>query len=127
MLVRWMTTIIGGVVLLSLTACAESLHQTQRMTMLSQAQENGYADVYDPANPFYSSPGFWWSPFGYYPGFSGYYGPGYGPGYGPWYRSGYPHPYSRYAPGGSFSSPGGSSPRPSPPANAPSRMFKRKN
>ena len=82
MLVRWMTTIIGGVVLLSLTACAESLHQTQRMTMLSQAPENGYAGVYDPASPFYSSPGFWWSPFGYYLGFSGY---------GPGYRSGYPY------------------------------------
>jgi len=46
MLVRWMTTIIGGVVLLSLTACAESLHQTQRMTMFSQAPENGYAGMY---------------------------------------------------------------------------------
>ncbi|HYM88791.1 MAG TPA: hypothetical protein VES92_06700, partial [Nitrospiraceae bacterium] len=75
MVTRWIRTIIGGVLLLSLTACAESLHQTQRMTMLSQATENGYADVYDPAGPFYSSPGFWWSPLGYYPGFSGY-GPG---------------------------------------------------
>jgi hypothetical protein len=125
MLARCMTTMIGGVLLLSLTACAESLHQTQRMAMLSQAQENGYADVYNPASPFYSSPGFWWSPFGYYPGYPGYYG--YGPGYGPWYRSGYPYPYSRYAPGGSFSSPGGSGPRPSPPANAPPQFFKRKN
>jgi len=121
MLVRWMTTIIGGVVLLSLTACAESLHQTQRMAMLSQAQENGYADVYDPSNPFYSSPGFWWSPFAYYPGFYGY-----GPGYGPGYRSVYPYPYSGYPPGRSFSSPSGPSTRPSPPANAPSRMFKRR-
>jgi len=120
---RWMKTMIGGVLLFSLTACAESLHQTQRMAMLSQAPENGYADVYDRASPFYSTPGFWWSPFAYYPGFSGY-GPG---GYGPGYRSGYPYYYPRsgYSPGGSFSSPGGPSSRPSPPANAPSRMFKR--
>ncbi|MBK5282451.1 MAG: hypothetical protein JJE16_10215 [Nitrospiraceae bacterium] len=118
MLTRWMRTIIGGVLLLILTACAESLHQTQRMAMLSQAPENGYADVYDPASPFYSSPGFWWRPFGYYPGFYGY---------GPGYRSGYPYPYSGYSSGRSFSSPSGSGPRPSPPANAPSRMFKRKN
>ena len=120
MLTRWMTTMIGGMLLLSLTACAESLHQTQRMTMLSQAQENGYADVYDPASPYYSSPGFWWSPFGYYPGFSGY---------GPGYRSGYPYyyPYSGFSSGRSFSSPSGSSPRPSPPANAPPQFFKRKN
>jgi len=51
---RWMGAILSGGVLLSLTACAESLHQTQRMTMLSQAQENGYAGMYDPTNPFYS-------------------------------------------------------------------------
>ena len=120
MVTRWIRTIIGGVLLLSLTACAESLHQTQRMTMLSQAQENGYADVYDPSNPFYSSPGFWWSPFGYYPGFSGY---------GPGYRSGYPYsyPYYGYSSGRSSPNPSGPSFRPSPPANAPSRMFKRKN
>jgi len=121
MMTRWMTTMIGGFVVLSFTACAESLHQTQRMAMLSQAQENGYADVYDPSNPFYSSPGFWWSPFAYYPGFYGY-----GPGYGPGYRSVYPYPYSGYPPGRSFSSPSGPSTRPSPPANAPSRMFKRR-
>ncbi len=121
MLTRWTTTMTGGIVLLSLTACAESLHQTQRMTMLSQATENGYADVYDPAGPFYSSPGFWWSPLGYYPGFSGY---------GPGYRSGYPYsyPYYGYSSGRSSPNPsGGPSFRPSPPANAPSRMFKRKN
>ena len=119
MLTRWTTTVIGGVLLLSLTACAESLHQTQRMAMLSQAPENGYADVYDPASPFYSSPGFWWSPFGYYPGFYGY---------GPGYRSGYPYyPYSGYYSGRPPSSPSGSSPRPSPPANAPPHFFKRKN
>ncbi|NOS82449.1 MAG: hypothetical protein HOP32_12800 [Nitrospira sp.] len=119
MLTRWIAAVIGGLLLLSLIACAESLHQTQRMAMLSQAQENGYADVYDPASPFYSSPGFWWSPFGYYPGFSGY---------GPGYRSGYPYYYPRsgYSPGGSFSNPGGPSSRPAPPANAPSRMFKRR-
>ncbi|TKB90159.1 MAG: hypothetical protein E8D41_12460 [Nitrospira sp.] len=35
------------------------------------------------------------------------------------------YPRSGFSPGGSFSSPGGSSPRPSPPANAPSRMFRR--
>jgi len=119
---RWMGAILSGGVLLSLTACAESLHQTQRMTMLSQAQENGYAGMYDPTNPFYSNPGFWWSPFVPYPGFSGYYGPGYGPGY----RSGYPYPYPGYFPGRSFSPPSGPSSRPSPPANAPSRMFKRR-
>jgi hypothetical protein len=119
MLTRWMTTMIGGFLLLSLTACAESLHQTQRMAMLSQAPENGYANVYDPASPFYSSPGFWWSPFANYPGFYGY---------GPGYRSGYPHyPYSGYSSGRSFSSPSGSSPRPSPPVNAPPQFFKRKN
>ena len=98
MVTRWMTTMIGGVFLLSLTACAESLHQTQRMAMLSQAQENGYADVYDQASPFYSSPGFWWSPFGYYPGYYGY---------GPGYRSGYPYyyPHSGFSSGRPFSSP----------------------
>jgi hypothetical protein len=119
MVTRWVTTMIGGVLLLSLTACAESLHQTQRMAMLSQAQENGYADVYDQASPFYSSPGFWWSPFGTYPGYYGY---------GPGYRSGYPYyyPHPGYSPGRSFSNPGGSSPRPSPPANAPPQFFKRK-
>jgi hypothetical protein len=120
MLMRWMTTMIGGCVLLTLTACAESLHQTQRMAMLSQAQENGYADVYDPARSFYSSPGFWWSPFGYYPGFSGY---------GPGYRSGYPYYYPRsgYYSGGPSAGPSGPSSHPSPPANAPPQFFKRKN
>ena len=90
------------------------------MTMLSQAPENGYAGVYDPASPFYSSPGFWWSPFGYYPGFS-WYGPG--------YRSGYPYsyPYYGYSSGRSFPNPSGLSFCFLPPANAPSRMFKRKN
>ncbi|MCI0426390.1 MAG: hypothetical protein L0Z46_00060 [Nitrospiraceae bacterium] len=119
MLARCITTMIGGVLLLSLTACAESLHQTQRMATLSQAQENGYAGVYDPANPFYSSPGFWWSPFAYYPGFSGY---------GPGYRSGYPYlyPYSGYYSGRPSASPSGPSSRPSPPANAPPQFFKRK-
>lgn len=118
MLTRWMTTMIGGVLLFSLTACAESLHQTQRMAVLSQAPENGYANVYDRTSPFYSSPGFWWSPFGYYPGFSGY---------GPGYRSGYPYYYPRsgYYSGGPSVGPSGPSSRPSPPANAPSRMFKR--
>ena len=113
MLARWMTTMIGGVVLLSLTACAESLHQTQRMTVHSQAPENGYADVYDPTSPFYSSPGFWWSNFGYYPGFSGY---------GPGYRSGYPfyYPYYGYSSGRPSSGFNGPSSRPSPPSNAPS-------
>ena len=119
MLTRWMTTMIGGFLLLSLTACAESLHQTQRMAMLSQAPENGYANVYDPASPFYSRPGFWRSPFGYYPGFSGY---------EPGYRPGYPgYPYSGYSSGRSFSNPSGSGSRPSPPANAPPQFFKRKN
>lgn len=119
MLTRWMTTMTGGVLLLSLTACAESLHQTQRMTMLSQAPENGYADVYNQTNPFYASPGFWWSPFGYYPGFSGY---------GPGYRSGYPYyyPHSGFSSGRPSSGFNGPSSRPTPPANAPSRMFKRR-
>jgi hypothetical protein len=81
---RWRTLLIAGVLLFSLTACAESVHQTQRMAMFSQAQENGYADVYDQTSPFYLSPGFWWSPFGYYPGFSGC-----------GYRSGYPYYYPR--------------------------------
>ena len=119
MVTRWIRTIIGGVLLLSLTACAESLHQTQRMTMLSQAQENGYAGVYAPATPYYSSPGFWWSPFGYYPGFSGY---------GPGYRSGYPYyyPHSGFSSGRPSSGFNGPSSRPTPPANAPSRMFKRR-
>ena len=118
MLTRWTTTMIGGCVLVTLTACAESQHQTQRMATLSQAQENGYADVYDPARSFYSNPGFWWSPFGYYPGFSGY---------GPGYRSGYPYYYPRsgFSSGGPSSGFSGPSSRPSPPANAPSRMFKR--
>jgi hypothetical protein len=118
MVTRWMAIVIGGCLLLTLTACAESQHQTQRMAMLSQAQENGYADVYDRASPFYSSPGFWWSPFGYYPGFS-WYGPG--------YRSGYPYsyPYYGYPSGRQSPNPSGPSVRPSPPANAPSRMFRR--
>jgi hypothetical protein len=120
MLTRWTTAMIGGVVLFSFTACAESLHQRQRIDMLSQAQENGYADVYDPASPFYATPGFWWSPFAYYPGFSGY---------GPGYRSGYPYgyPYYGYPSGRPSPNTGGPSFRPSPPANAPSRMFQRKN
>ena len=117
MLTRWLTTVFGGMCFLSLAACAESLHQTQRMTMLSQAQENGYADVYAPTSPFYSSPGFWWNPFGYYPGYFGY-GPGYRPGY-PYY-----YPRSGYYSGRPSVGPSGPSSRPSPPANAPSRMFK---
>ena len=78
--------------------------------------ENGYAGVYDPATPYYSSPGFWWSPFGYYPGFSGY---------GPGYRSGYPYyyPHSGFSSGRPSSGFNGPSSRPTPPANAPSRMF----
>jgi hypothetical protein len=117
MLTRWIAAMIGGLLLLSLIACAESQHQTQRMVMLSQAQENGYVDVYDQANPFYLRPGFWWSPFGYYPGFSGY---------GPGYRSGYPYyyPYSGFSSGRPSSGFSGPSSRPSPPPNAPSRMFK---
>jgi len=120
MLTRWMTTMIGGCAVVTLTACAESLHQTQRMATLSQAQENGYADVYDPARSFYSNPGFWWSPFGYYPGFSGY---------GSGYRSGHPYYYPRsgYYSGGPSVGPSGPSSRPSPPANAPPQFFKRKN
>lgn len=115
---RWMKTMIGGVLLFSLSACAESLHQTQRMATLSQAPENGYADVYDQASPFYSNPGFWWSPFGSYPGSYGY---------GSGYRSGYPYYYPRsgFSSGGPSSGFSGPSSRPSPPANAPSRMFKR--
>ena len=115
---RWMKTMIGGLLLFSFTACAESLHQTQRMATLSQAPENGYADVYDQASPFYSNPGFWGSPFGYYPGFSGY---------GPGYQSGYPYYYPRsgFSPGRSPSGVSGPRSHPSPPANAPSRMFKR--
>jgi hypothetical protein len=118
MLTRWTTATIGGCLLMTVTACAESLHQTQRMAMLNQAQENGYTDVYDPRSPFYSTPGFWWSPFGYYPGFSGY---------GPGYRSGYPYryPYSGYSSGRPSAGSGGPSSSPAPPANAPSRMFKR--
>src|SRR5262245_44082507 len=100
MATRSIATMLGGVLLISLAACAESLHQTQRMAMLSQAQENGYADIYDPANPFYSSPGFWWSPFAYYPGF-------YGNGPGSGYRTGFPYPYSGFYSGRSFSHPGG--------------------
>lgn len=121
MLTRWMTAMTGGVLLLGLTGCAESLHQTQRVAMLSEAQKNGYADVYDPTSPFYASPGFWWSPFGYYPGFSGY---------GPGYRSGYPYyyyPRSGFSSGRPSSGFNGSSSRPSPPANAPPQFFKRKN
>lgn len=116
MLTRWMTTMIGGFLLLSLMACAESLHQTQRMATLSQAAENGYADVYDPTSPFFSNPGFWWSPFGYYPGFYGY---------GPGYRSGYP--YAGYYSDRPYSSSSGPSSHPSPPANAPPQFFKRKD
>jgi hypothetical protein len=119
MLTRWTTAMIGGALLFSLTACAESLHQKQRMDMLGQAQENGYADVYDPASPFYANPGFWWSPLAYYPGFSGY---------GPGYRQGYPYyPRSGYYSGGPSAGPSGPSSRPSPPANAPPQFFKRKN
>lgn len=116
MLTRRMTTMIGGILLLSLMGCAESLHQTQRMAMLSQAPENGYAEVYDPTNPFYYRPGFWWSPFGYYPGFYGY---------GPGYRSGYPS--SGYYSDRSNSGPSGPSNHASPPANAPPQFFKRKD
>jgi len=41
------------------------------MAMLSQALETLYANVYDQASPFYSSPELRWIPFGYYPRFSG--------------------------------------------------------
>ncbi len=109
----WMLSLIGSLALLSLTACAESRHQTERLAVLSRAQDNGYADVYYDDSPFFYSPGFWWSPFGYYPG---YYGPGYLPGY----------PYPRYYPG-SPSGGGGSAPPPSPPPNAPPQFFKRKD
>lgn len=114
---QWARVMIVGSVLVTLVACAESLHQTRRMTMLSLAPENGYAEVYDPTSPFFYSPGFWWSPFGYYPGYYGY---------GPGYRSGYPYPGYYYSDRFNSSS-GGPSPAPSPPGNAPPQFFKRKD
>ena len=120
MLVRWMTTIIGGVVLLSLTACAESLHQTQRMTMLSQAPENGYGGVYDPASPSTLVPGSGGAPLATIQD---------SPGMGLGIDRVTPIliPIYGYSSGRSFPNPSGPSFRFSPPANAPSRMFKRKN
>lgn len=112
----WVLSLLGGFALISLTSCAESRHQTERLDVLSRAQENDYADVYYDSGPFFYSPGFWWSPFAYYPG---YYGSGYGPGY-----PGYPYP--GYYPGMS-SGGGGAAPRPTPPPNAPPQFFKRKD
>lgn len=110
---RWMTMMVAVLILVSLTACAESLHQTQRLEMM--ASGGGYGagddDLYDGTS--YGNWGYWGYPFGYY---SGFYGPGYG--------YGYPYYYGYY--GGRSSGPSGPSVRPTPPANAPRQFLKRK-
>ena len=95
--------------LFGLLGCAESTHQQQRLTQLSQSGEYGSAALYDGRGPYYYNPGFWWSPFVYYPGYYGY---------GPGYRSGYAGPPSRS---------GTSTARQALPSNAPPQFFKRKD
>ena len=89
-----------SVILLSLASCAQSLHQTERLTRLEQAVNYGYGEP----GPAYFGPAWW--PLGYY----GY------PGYG-WFGGG---------PGGTgHRSTGSPTPKPSPPTNAPPQ-FKKK-
>jgi len=86
--------------LILLTACAESLHQGQQV-----APRHAYWNAGDLEAPSYwSGPGYWWSPFGYY---------GYGSS---GYRGGY---------GGGSQAPNAAAARPTPPANALSQFQKK--
>ncbi len=105
--------------MLLMTACAESIHQTERLTRGEFAVDPRYADA--PFYSYWSGPGYgyglgygagyWRNPFGYY-------GYPYGPlGYG-WYGG--------YRGSGGFHGPSGSpGPRPMPPANAPPQFRKK--
>lgn len=89
---------LSGVVLI-LTACAQSLHQTDRLASFTRPADTGYAD-----GPSYrGGAGQWWNPFGYY-----------GSGFG-WYGGGHR---------GATHSSSQPSPRPTPPANAPPQFKK---
>lgn len=89
---------LSGVVL-NLTACAQSLHQTDRLASVTHPADTGYAD----APSYWSGPGQWWNSFGYY-----------GSGFG-WYGGGHR---------GANQSSTQSAPRPTPPANAPPQFKK---
>ena len=109
---RMMLSLIGGLALCVLTACAESLHQSQRLDMLAYGYDYEGVDFYSYGGPAFYNPGFWGDPFGYY---SGFYGPGYGYGYPYWYY-----------PGRSFRGLSAPFPRPAVPANAPRQFLKRR-
>lgn len=110
---QWMTVVLAVLILTSLAACAESLHQTQRLELMASADGYGAADNFYYDGAYYGPLGYWGYPFGY---FSGFYGPGYG--------YGYPYYYGYY--GGRSSGPSGPSSRPVPPSNAPRQFLKRR-
>ena len=56
---------VVGAILLSPASCAQSLHQTERLTRLDQAVSYGYEEP----GPAYFGPAWW--PLGYY-GYPGY-------------------------------------------------------
>ena len=86
--------------LILLTACAESLRQGQHVT-----PQHAYWNAGDLEAPSYwSGPGAWWYPVGYY-----------GSGYG-WHRGGS---------GGESQQSSAPAPRPTPPANAPPQFQKK--
>ncbi len=104
------------------TACAQSVHQTERLTRSDFAVDPGYAG--DQSYSYWPGPGYgtgygigygggyWGNPFGYY-------GYPYGPlGYG-WYGG-----YGGF--GGARQPSGLHGPRPTPPAHAPPQ-FKKKS
>ena len=95
---RAMGILFGAGALLFMTACAESLHQGQRVGP-QRAHWNG-GDLEAPS--YWQRSGGWWNPFGYYGAGSGWYGSGAGS-------------QQSSAP----------TPRPTPPANAPPQFQKK--
>jgi hypothetical protein len=92
---------LSGMVLMT-TACAQSIHQTDRASTYSLV-DGGYPDA-----QYWGGPGYWWNPFGYYGSRYGWLGRSPGGG---WHRGAHHH-----------ASP--SSPPPTPPANAPPQFKK---
>lgn len=116
---RSVRSLVAILTMLLLTACAESIHQTERLTRGEFAVDPRYADAsmysYWPG-PGYGyglgyGAGYWGNPFGYY-------GYPYGPfGYGR---------YGGYRGSGGWHGPSGSSGlTPGPPANAPPQFRKK--
>lgn len=99
-MMRSIASLFVASALLLLTACAQSLHQGERLGFVDAHMNPGY-----PEPPSYwNGPGFWWNPFGYY-----------GSGYG-WYGGGS---------GGGSQQSNAPAPRPTPPTNAPPQFQKK--